>query len=504
MKKLFFLSGLLFFLHHSLSSQEILVFKGTVKCFISDDERSTKGAKNVIVVPGFIPKKSGLTGAQGYYELNTSTAFKLLEDKYVLIYYVSACKECTSEASVFVSSDQARKNREGTLWYITVPTIKMNAGCKKTELQPRASDSAFNRCVSLPAKDLNEVSSLNVITAAPGFLNFLTNIVTAAVAVNSGKFFVDDSASINRANPDRYGKFLFASPMVLTGNTGFNFSSSRDHSESVFWNPAVLANLSNNSGIYVFTNLKNNFKFSGFSRINDRITIGAGGIYTMQEEFRNTVFRFLPDTISHLRKLKEYAFFLAPSFKLSDKLSAGFAVKSIWQNFNLPNSVTITQDPNVNVFHDSTIKRQRFDADISLSYAILPSLRAGINVMNILGSELYADAFTFTQPNKPVRNLRSLGLGFTYRWKQFNFGTDALLTEDSLYEISLGANYVPFNNALLSAGFAFKQKSYSASFKWKQFKISYVDDNDLMRSEKHPGKSKFLDGRIYSGVVFDL
>jgi len=503
MKKLFCFSGLLFFLHQSVYNQEILVLKGTVKCFITDDERTTKGARNVIVVPGFMPKKSGLTGAQGYYELNTSTEFKQLEDKYVVIYYVSACKDCTSEFQVFVSADQVRKNREGTLWYVTVPTIKMNAGCKKTELQPRASDSAFNKCIALPGKDLNEVSSLNVVTAAPGFLNLLTNVVSAAVVVNSGVFSLDDSASINRINMDHYGKFLMASPMNLSGNTGFNFSPSRDHSEAVFWNPAALANFSNNSGVYLFTNLKNNFKLSGYTRINDRISLGAGGIYTRQEEFRDTKFRFL-DTVSHLRKLKECAVFLAPSIKINNKLGVGFAIKSIWQNFNLPNMVNVTQNPDRNDFTDSTIKRQRFDADISLSYAIIPSLRAGINVMNIFGSELYGDAFTFGQPNKPIRNLRSLGFGLTYRWKQLNVGGDILLTEDSLYDVSVGANYVPFNNALISAGYAFKQKSYSASFKWKQFRISYVDDNGLMRNEKHPGKSKILNGRIHSGVVFDL
>ena len=505
MKKLFCFTGWLFFLlHSSVYSQETLALKGTVKCYISDDERSTKGAQNVIVVPGFIPKKSGMTGAQGYYELNTSTAFKLLEDKYVYIYYVSACKECLSQTSVFVSSDQVRKNRAGTLWYITVPTVKMNAGCKKTELQPRASDSAFNKVTSLPAKSVDEVSSLNVVTAAPGFLNLLTKLATAAIVSNSGTFFVDDSAAINQVKKNNYGNFLFASPMILTANTGFNFSPYRDNSESVFWNPSVLANSYHSSGIYLFTNLKNNFKLSGYTRINDNITIGAGGIYTKQEEFRETKFKFLGPTISHLRKLKEYAFFLSPSFKLSKKLTTGFALKSIWQSFNLPNKVVITQSPDRNDFTDSMVKRQRFDADVSFSYAITPALRAGVNVMNILGSELYTDAFVLTQANVTVRKLRSLGLGLCYRWKQFNFGADALLTEDDLYDLSVGVNYVPFNNALLSAGFAFKQKSYSASFKWKQFKISWVDDNGLMASEKRPGKSKFLNGKIHSGVVFDF
>ena len=37
-----------------------------------------------------------------------------------------------------------------------------------------------------------------------------------------------------------------------------------------------------------------------------------------------------------------------------------------------------------------------------------------------------------------------------------NFGTDLLFTSDGFYDAALGVNYVPFNNALISAGFAVK------------------------------------------------
>ena len=508
MKKLYYFAGLFFCLCNSLYCQDILVFKGTVKCYITNDERSTKGAKNVVVVPGFIPQKSGITGEQGYYEINTGVPIETLEDKYVIVYYISACNQCEKKANIFVSSEQARqagKPGAKTQSYITIPTIKMNAGCKQTELAPLESDRTLNNFISQPGTDLTKVSPLNVVAAPPGLLNLLTNLAgTSLVGGPVGIVLLADNKSpVIKGNINGYGNFLFASPMNLTANTGFNFSPFRDLSESVFWNASALANRSHSSGINLLTNFKNNLKFSGYTRINDDITMGAGIIYTKQEEFRKTVFIGASDTASHLRTLKEYAAFLSLSYKFNKKLSAGLTVKSTWQNFNLPNKLFIPA-PGKNEFTDSMIRKQQFDADISFSYNITPALKAGINIMNIGGTELYADAFATKPNNARFKNLRSFGFGLCYKWKQFNFGTDALLAENKLYDLSIGINYVPFNNALLSAGFAFKQKSFSAGFKWKQFRISYIDDNGLMVNEKRTGKSKLFNGRIYSGFVFNF
>jgi hypothetical protein len=507
MRKLCCFSGLLIFLSTTLFGQNALVFKGTVKCYISGDERSTKGAKNVIVVPGFMPQKSGMTGEQGYYEINTRIPLRKLEDKYVVLYYISSCKLCEKKLSVFVSADQARiigHNGSDTLFYITVPTIKMNAGCKETELDPLKSDGILNNIVSKPGEDLEKVSPLNVVTAPPGLLNFITTVIAAPMIAGTGRFRPNDTAaSIPSGNIHGYGKFLMASPMVLSGNTGFNFAPGRDRSEAVFWNPSAMGGDTRSAGIGLFTNFKNNAKLSFFKKINERVTLGAGGLYTQQKEFRKTVFQGLPgnDTVLHLRTLREFSAFVSASYQFNKQLSGGLAVKSIWQRFNLPTLLIISDNPDVNEFIDTTVTRQRFDADLSFSYAITPALKAGVNFMNLLGTKLYADAFGLRQPNIPYRQLRSLGVGLSYKWKQFNVGSDALITSEGLYELSLGASYVPFNNALVSAGYAFRQKGYTAGFKWKQFRVSYVNDNGFMVDDKNPGKSGILNGRIYTGAV---
>ncbi len=495
-------------LNISLLGQGVLVFKGTVKCFSADDDRSTRGAKNVIVVPGFIPQKSGMTGDQGYFEINTGMPIDKLEDKYIELYFISSCKPCEKKASVFVSPDQVRIVRRDdwtTLVYITVPTIKMNAGCKLTELDPMQSDEVLGKVVARPGEDMGKVSALNVVTAPPGLLNFITAGISLPAVAGAGLFPVD-TGRVLPGNIHGYGNFLRASPMILSGNTGFNFSPGRDLSEAVCWNPSALAGSSLSAGIALFTNFKNNAKLSFFKKAGKRLTLGLGGIYTVQQEFRPTVYPGLPgdDTVPSLRTLKEFAVYLSASYAISEKFSVGLAVKSMWQQFNQPLSLLISETPDFTGYNDTTVKRQRFDADLSFTYAITHSLKAGVNLMNLGGSTLYADAFTPEQKNIAYRQQRSVGAGLSYAWRQFNFGSDVLLTGDGLYDWTLGANWVPFNNALLSAGVACKQKSYDLGFKWKQFRITWLDDNGFMASDKNPGKSKLLNGRIYSGAMFNF
>ena len=269
----------------------------------------------------------------------------------------------------------------------------------------------------------------------------------------------------------------------------------------------------------MLTNVKNNVKLGGFFKINDEISISAGGIYTNQDERRKSIFVRLPlndlnDTLgvdSLKMNLKEYAAFFSPVYQVSNQFSVGVTLKSVWQNFNIPHKVFI-EDINgttIGTFTDSIIKNQYFDVDISATYKLSNSLQLGINLMNLAGTELYADAFVPGQSQEynseiPIQNLRSLGLGLTYKWQRLNVGADLLFTEYELYDAAIGINYVPFNNALLSGGFAVKQMSYSLAFRIKNFRIAYIDDNDRMVNERRAGKSAFFNGQIYGGFIFDL
>lgn len=486
----------------SAFAQDALVFKGTVKCIIAADERATRGAQNVVVVPGFVPNKSGMTGQQGYYELNTAWPLQRLEGKYVMVYFVSSCRDCEIKKNVFVSEDQVRQTGKN-LRYLTLETVQMRAACKNTELKPFQSDSIYSVFSKLPPQDLEKISSANVVTAAPGVLNVLTNVVTAAV-VGGGSS--DVNANIILPGKIHYGRFLLSSPMHLSLNTGFNFAPGRDLSEAVFWNPSALTNGYQNAGVHLLSNFRTNHKVSAYARLTDKFWLSGGAIVNKQDEFRPTVFRGLLDTSDHPRTLNEYAVFLSPSYKISSKLSVGVSVKSIWQSFNRPSRVNVVTDGSgatlSNDFVDSTEDDQSFDADVSFSYAPSGAFKIGLTLMNLAGTELWADSYPAQRNDVPTQKLRSLGLGLCYKWKQFNFGADALATQNELYDVSVGVNYIPLNNVLLSAGYAFRQKSFSAALRVKYFRLGFVNDNDFLANEQKTGKSSLLNGRIYSGLSF--
>ncbi len=505
MKNFIIYTALLLLLYDASFSQPLFI-KGRVRC-MNQSANSSKGAENIIVVPTFIPSRSSLTVSvpPGYFEVNTGMTLQQLQDKQVNVYVISKCNDCKESVKrIFISEDQDRQNRDDNKSYVTVKDWKMGKNCNEIELPALKADSMLRVVMKQPGQSQKEITDATALVGSPALLNLLTNLVTVIGTVsNSGTF----RASELGPGEIQYGNLLFSSALFHTGNTGFNFSPLRDMSEAVFWNPSVIVNSRKPNNISLFTNAKNNGKLGGFFKLNNKISLGAGAIYTMQDEFRVVEFARGSNVVkidSFLMKLKEYAVFIAPSVQINKKLSLGLSVKSIWQDFNIPKTLVIGPDPGVNIFTDSAIKRQKFDVDVSLSYKVSKSFQVGISAMNLAGTELYTDAFVPDEPNPSLQNQRSFGLGLCYKWQRFNFGADVLFTQDDFYDAAVGINYVPFNDALISAGVAFKQMSYSAAFRIKHFRIAYVNDNEYMVNEKRKGKSDILNGKIYGGFSFNF
>ena len=164
----------------------------------------------------------------------------------------------------------------------------------------------------------------------------------------------------------------------------------------------------------------------------------------------------------------------------------------------------LTTTSTYNFYKDDTIKKQNFDVDLSFSYKITNFCRQDVSVMNVAGTKLYADEFVRDSANQSYVNQRAYGVGLSYKAGRLNVGADALFTDKEFYDASLGANYVPFNNCLIAAGYAFKQESFSVSFRLKHFKIAYINDNSLVINNVKVSKNKVFNGKIYSGFVFDF
>lgn len=511
MKRILIYSFLLLWLCNNLYSQSVIV-KGRVRC-MNPTASSTRGAENIVVVPTFMPSKSAITATnpQGYFEFNTGTPLPVLQDKQINVYLVSKCGNCPETVKrIFVSEDQDRLNKDASKCYVTIKDWKLSKACNELELPARTADSILGVVVKQPEDKLGQASSATALLGSPTLLNLLTNLISVVGTVSNFGTFRATELSPGKID---YGRFLFSSAITHTANTGFNFSPSRDMSEAIFWNTASIAQSRKPYNISAFTNVRNNVKVAGFAKLTDRISLGAGLIYTWQDEFRGVTYSNINNPLNKVKvdsvglRLKEYAIYLGPAIRLTPRFSAGFAIKGIWQDFNIPNRLVIGNDANgntTNTFTDSSIKQDKFDVDISFMYKVSKAFQVGLNLMNLAGSELHADAFVPAQVNKPILKQRALGLGLCYKLQRFNFGVDILVTEDDFYDVSLGINYVPFNSALLSAGIAFKQLSYSIAFRVKHFRIAYVDDNGLMINQKNDPRSSILNGRIYGGFIFDF
>ena len=503
------LTGLfVLFLVAASAVAQSLVLQGRVWCLNHQGSNSTSGVENIIVIPGFLPQKSTLTGSnpKGYYEINTGVDLKKLEGKTVKLYIISKCKDCGKLTNaVFVSADQANK-RGNPPGYLPVDAWKINAICQAVELESTNADGVLQTLLNQPADDLDRLTAASSLVAPTSVLNLIAKLVTAAAVPNIG--FVGKAQRFLDSDKIQLGKFLFASALFQTMNQGFNFAPWRNFSEAVFYNPSAIVNSPKPYNISGFTNMKNNGKLSGYITVNNKLMLAAGGIYTKQGEFRSVTFDggFGLTTDSFVLKTKEYAVFFSPVYKLSDKLSVAVTAKFIGQQFNAPDTLKITGnvDNPINTFRDEKVSRHVFDADISFTYKLHPSIQLGLNAMNLAGSELYSRAFVAGDPARSYSNQRAFGAGICYKYKRLNIGTDVLFTEDAFFDASIGINYIPLNNVLLSGSVALKQGSYSLAVRLKHFRVGYIYDNNWLLNEDRPGRSVFTKGRIYSGFLFDF
>lgn len=507
MKTILLFSVLFAVLAGSATAQEVII-KGTLRCTNNGVATSTRGAVNIIIIPSFNPRSAVATTTtpQGFFQINTGWNAKDLRDKDVTLYIITKCSSCKKIQRVFISEDLDKRNTDPTKMYVTVKGWKIMENCTQTELPDIMSEQLLDSAHRLPAEDISGKAPGSPAMAPVSFINLFQKLVTAAAGGVGVGFFKAVSIPPGKI---KYGVFLHSSPMTNTDNTGFNFAPSRNLSEAVFWNAAAIANSSKPNNVSLLANFKNNIKLSGYQQLTPKFYVGLGGIYTKQDQYRFVTYdqSGFTTALSHREKLEEFAAFLAPVYKINNDISVGATIKSVWQQFNNPSKAALENDDNGDLqkfFIDDTIKKQNMDVDLSFNYKITSFLQAGISVMNVAGTKLYADMFIRDSANQSYVNQRAYGVGLSYKRGRLNVGVDALFTDKEFYDASIGANYVPFNNGLIAAGYAFKQESFSVSFRLKHFKIAYINDNSLVINDVKIAKSKIFDGKIYTGFVFDF
>ena len=497
----------------SANAQEVVI-KGTLRCMNNGVATSTRGATNIIIIPSFNPAASVATTTtpEGFFQINTGWKAADLKDKDVTLYIITKCSSCKKIQRVFISEDLDKRNTDPTKLYVTVKNWKLLENCQNMELPDIMSAKLLDSAQHLPAQDISGKAPGSPALAPVSFINLFEKLAVIAATPNFGLYKV----TAIQPGKIKYGVFLHSSPMTNTDNTGFNFAPARNLSEAVFWNASAIANTAKPNNVSLLANFKNNIKLSGYQQITKQFYIGLGGIYTKQDQISQLNIIGIGASnqgvvisgVNHPEKLQEFAAFLAPVYKINNRLSAGITVKSIWQQFNNPKLVSMEQDGSdntaYNFFQDDSIRKQSFDVDVSASYQIASFLQAGVSIMNIAGTKLYANEFVPDSANRSYVTQRAYGLGLCYKRERFNVGVDVLITDKDLYDASLGVNFVPFNNGLIAAGYAFKQQSFSLSFRLKHFKIAYINDNGLVVNDLKRARSKIFNGGIYTGFVFDF
>lgn len=514
MKSIIFLIAFVALLAGNARSQEVVI-KGTLRCMNNGVATSTRGATNIIIIPSFNPTASVATTTtpEGFFQINTGWKAADLKDKNVTLYIITKCTNCKKIERVFISEDLDKRNTDPGKLYVTVKNWKLLENCQNVELPDILSDKLLDSAQHLPPQDISGNAPGSPALAPVSFINLFEKLATIAVTQNVGLYKV----TAIQPGGIKYGIFLHSSPMTNTDNTGFNFAPSRNLSEAVFWNASAIGNSDKPYNVSLLANFKNNIKLSGYQQITKQFFLGMGGIYTKQDQISQlqiigtglTNEGLIIDGVNHPEKLEEFAAFLAPVYKISNRLSAGITIKSIWQQFNNPDLVSLQQsggsdNASYNFFQDDSIRKQAFDLDASVSYKVTSFLQAGVSIMNMAGTKLYAAEFVPDSANQSYVNQRAYGLGLCYKRGRLNVGVDVLLTDNEFYDASLGVNYVPFNNGLIAVGYAFKQQSFSVSFRLKHFKIAYIYDNNLLVNDVKVAKSTVFDGKIYTGFVFDF
>ena len=502
--------SMLFAIASGTSTAQEVIIKGTLRCMNNGIATSTRGAVNIIIIPSFNPKAAVATTTtpQGFFQVNTGWKASDLRDKNVTLYIITKCSSCKKIQRVFITEDLDKRNTDPSKFFVTVRGWKILENCQNSELPDLLSEQLLDSAHNLPPQDISGKAPGSPAMGPVSFLNLFQKLAAAGVTGNSGLFKVKNIP----AGEIDYGMFLHTSPMTNTDNTGFNFAPSRNLSEAVFWNASAIAYSSTPYNVSLLANLKNNIKLSGYQQITERLYVGLGGIYTKQDDIRKVQFEDVNNagntsTQDHREKLEEFGVFVAPVYKINNKAAVAVTVKSVWQKFNNPNLLAVEQDnfgTFYNLFIDDTIKKQNIDVDVSFSYKITSFLQAGVSVMNVADTKLYADMFVPDSANQKYINQRAYGAGLCYKRGRLNVGVDALFTDNDFYDASLGVNYVPFNNGLIAAGYAFKQESFSISFRLKHFKIAYINDNSLVVNNARLSKNNLFDGKIYSGFVFDF
>ena len=497
---------------------QTLQLKGRIRCSNDQDNLSTSGAENVLVVPSAIPSESVLTSSDppGYYIIDTKVNKEVLYDRSIKLYIVTNCKTClTKSITTFISSDQITYNNDKP--QVNLKTKYLESLCDSVEFPSIVADTVL---LGFHYQEDRDITNHPWI-ASPALLNIFKVFVAMDDLPPTKPKPEPDSTVLERLffdkmsnNEIRYGYFLLNSSFGNSSTAGFNFSPNRDFSESAFWNPSSIFLSHKKVNFSVTTNWRNQIKLSTFIKYKDKIGLSTGFLNSFQSEQRTIYISEMGnyDEINEVFELNEYAFFLSPSFLINNSLSVSVTGKLFKQKFDNHQVIERTREYRNGVVEFANYKiipeRQEFsafDMDLSFLYSLNNSMNFGLNFMNLFNSSLIGSNFLKNENPRRIEQF-SIGAGVSYQYHRFSFGSDILFYRNSIYNIALGINFIPFDRSLIQMSFSAKEMVYSVSFKYHRFKLSYIDSQRLLKLDSNSRGSFFIIHQpyLFSSFTFDF
>jgi len=453
-----------------LSYSKTIRLQGYVKC-IKKDDRAPNPAKYILVVPEKYLNKSDLTDDKGCYYIFLPG--KVIGEKLTLQYRNSKSEKEIHKKDIKIWADEIDCTEDGCVKYLE--RVVLEPHCIEVE----DDEKDMLRLLELFRKKPEEASALlkygTPVTAGltSSLLPFIGGLGAAA---GPGEEPTPTTANVVRVSQKtiKDGELLSYGMSAFSDNMGFNFTPKRNIAEAVFWNPSAIA-MSYFNQVSGYTDFEDFHRASVAFTIKDIFGIGLGYLHLRHKEKR-TALVGTGETFSDTFETNEDGMFISASILFKNILpgffSTGMTIKRLSQTLQIPGNVIYMDSGKLKSWEHEEEENTVYDFDIGVTYQLNKAATLGMNLMNIAGSKLKSE-------NDSEKIQRAIGIGGAYQWKRLQIGTDIIHREDEGADIAFGANVVPFNLALIQAGYDTTYHTYSLGLKYWWLSYTYNSNDEF-------------------------
>ncbi len=468
--------------------QAQLHVRGTIMCRHqgSDDALRPVGARGecVFVIIRDSPTPPVRPTPKGFFSIKLPTRFI---DKDLSVEFHTWDGQI-DERQIFISEEKLKNDGRKKIFKIEeIIRISKDCDCLKSDFKACQNEIAKHRQLNSDTTFIKNKAWLYTGTIA-GFVASIFGRIYQFVGSTGPPAPADTILTIDSIRFPKVDLAELARSQFLFNGTynGTNFAPRYNFERALFLNPSSLV-FANNNTINLATNFSEPINFwqgSGFLPVTDRLGFGLGFVFLEQNE---ETFARLDgfDTHSELLVSQEYLGLASIAVKLNESWSAGLSAKHLNQNIDIPreNIVKAVTEKNVTIqksFDTTERDDSHTDFDISATFNPSQSIRTGIILSNILGSKLTSQTGNFV-------NIRSVGLGVSFKKQRLLVGSDLLITAKTKVDIAFGINYIANNHFTFNTSYLTADETFQigSTLKFSLFRLNYSFSYNSNFNESH-------------------